>query len=82
MLVTFGISINIVTIPDSPAMVGTPTSYTRVMTTTSAHSDNTDGTTGTCNGSPSPYVPRLPSSAIKISSFDWDKGNRYSKWLV
>ena len=28
-----------------------------------------------------PYMPSLLSSAIKIPSSDWDKGNRYSEWL-
>ena len=52
------------------AVCRAPTSYTRTITTTIEHSDNTDGTTGTCNGSPTPYVPILSSSAIKIPSFD------------
>ena len=37
--------------------------------TTSACSHDTDGTTGTCNGSPTSYMPSSPSSAIKIPSF-------------
>ena len=57
------------------------TSYIRAITTTSACSDDTAGTTGTCNGSPMPYMPSLPSSVIKSPSFDWDMGIRYSYWL-
>ena len=78
VLTTFSISINMATMPGTPTMCRAPTSYTRVTTTTSAHSDDRDETTDTCNGSP---TPSLPSSGIKIPSFDWDKGNRYSKWL-
>ena len=81
VLITFSISMNVVTIPGTPAVWRAPTSYTRALTTTSACSDDTDGTTGTCNGSPKPYAHSLPSSAIKIPSFDWDKGNRNSEWL-
>ena len=64
----FSFWINMATIPDTPAVCKAPTSYT-------------NGTTGTCNGSPLPYMSSLPSSAIKIHSFDWGQGNRYSKWL-
>ena len=78
---TSSISMNMVTIPGTAVMCRVPTSYTRVMTTPGAHSDDTNGTTGTCSGSPTPYMFSLPSSAIKIPSFDWDKGNRYSEWL-
>ena len=42
-LMTFGISMNMVTIPDTPAVCRAPTSYTRAMITTSGCSDNTDG---------------------------------------
>ena len=68
-----------VNIPGTPAMCRA--SYTRAMITTSACHDYTDGTTGTYKGSPTPYMPNLLSSAITIPSFDWDKSNRYSKWL-
>ena len=81
VLTTFSISINMATIPGTPAMCRVPTSYTWAMTTTSAHSDDTDGTTGSYIGSPTPYIPILPLSAIRIPSFGWDRGNRYSKWL-
>ena len=81
VLMNFNISMNIVTISGIPAMCRATTSYTRAMATTSACSDDTDGATGACNGSSTPYLPSLPSSAIQIPSFDWDKCNRYSKWL-
>ena len=61
---------NMATMLGTLAMCWDPTSYTREPTTTSACSDDTDGTTGTCNGSPTLYVPHLPSSAIK-DSFLW-----------
>ena len=70
---TFSISMNMATIPSKPAMCRAPTSYTRATTTTRAHSDHTDRTTGTCNGSQTPFIPSLPSSSNKIPSFDWDK---------
>ena len=70
-----------VIIPGTQAMCRVPTSYTGTTTTTSAHSDDTDGTTGTCNGSPKHYLTSLCLFAIKIPSFDWDKGNGYSEWL-
>ena len=72
---------NMVTIPAHQLCAEAPTSYTRATTTTSAYSDDTDGTAGTCNGSPTPFMSSLPLSAIKITSFDRDKGNRYSEWL-
>ena len=81
VLMTFSISMNMAIIPGTPAVDRAQNFYTRAMTTTSACSDDTDETTGTCNGSPTPYVPILPSSAIKIPSIDWDKGNRNSEWL-
>ena len=81
VLMTFSISINLATIPGKPAVCRAPISYTRGMTTTSAHSDDTDETIGTCNGSATPYMPSLPSSVIRISSFDWENGNKYSEWL-
>ena len=81
VLMTCSISINLVTIQDTPGVCRALTSYPRATTTVSACFDDTDGTTGTCNGSQTPYVSSLPSSAIKIPSFDWDKGNRYSEWL-
>ena len=81
VLMIFSISMNMVTIPGTQAMCQVPTSYARVTTTTSAHCDDTDRTTGTCNGSPIHYVPSLPSSAIQIPAFDWNKDNRYSEWL-
>ena len=81
VLTTFSIPMNMVIIPGTPAMCRSPTSYTRAMTTTSACFDDTDGNTGTCNGSPTPYMPILPSSAIKIPSFHWDKGNRYFEYM-
>ena len=56
VLTTFSISMNMASI------------LTRAVTTTSAHLDDTNGTIGTCNGSPTPYVPSLPSSAIEIPS--------------
>ena len=65
----------------TPAVCRAQMSYARTMTTTGACSANTDGTTGTCNGSPIHYMLCLPTSAIKIPSFDWDKGSRYSEWL-
>ena len=70
-----------VTFPGTPAMCRAPTSYTKAMTSISAWCDNMDGTTCTCNGSPTPYVPSLPSSANRTPSLDWDRGNRYSEWL-
>ena len=81
VLANFSISMNMATIPGTPAMCRPQTSYTRTMTTASACCGDTDGTTGTCNCSPMPYMPCLLSSTIKIPSLDWDKGNRYSKWL-
>ena len=60
VLTTFSISITVVTIPGTQTMCRPSTSYTRETTTTSACSDDTDGTTGTCNSSPTPYVPSLP----------------------
>ena len=80
VLRTFSVSMNMVTIPGTPVMCRAPTSYSRATTTASACSDHTDRTTGTCNGSPKPYMPSFPSSTIKIHSFDWDK-LRYSEWL-
>ena len=58
MLTTLSISINMVTIPGKPAVYRTPTSYTGAMATIDPCSDDTNGTMGTCNGSPTPYVPR------------------------
>ena len=81
VLMPFTISMNMITIPCTPPMCRATTSYTRAMTTTSACGHDTGGTTGTHNGSSTPYKPILPSSAIKTPSFDWDNGNRYSKWL-
>ena len=78
VLMTFSISMNMVIIPDTPAMCRALISYTRTMTTTFACSDNTEGITGTCNGCPTPYMPCFSSSVIKIPSFGRDKGNRYS----
>ena len=45
VLTTFSISMNMATISGTPAMYRAPTSYTRGVTTTSAHSDETDRTT-------------------------------------
>ena len=70
VLMTFSISMNMVTIQGTLAMCRVQTSYIRVTTTTNACSDDTDGTIGACNGSPAPYVPSLPSSAIKLPCFD------------
>ena len=81
VLMTFSISMNMVNIPGTPVMCRAPTSYTRAATTTSACPDDTDKTTDTGNGSPTPYMPSLPSSANMTHSFAWDKGNRYSQWL-
>ena len=81
VLTTFSISMSMVSIPGTTAMCRAPTPSTRVTATTTACSDDTDGTRGTCNGSSTPYVPSLSSSAIRIPTFDWDMGNRYSEWL-
>ena len=81
VLITFSISMNMLTIPDTQAIYRALISYTRAKTTIIACSDNTEGITGTCNGCPTPYMPSFPSSLIKTPSFGRDKGNRYSKYL-
>ena len=80
MLMAFSILINMSTISSTLAMCRALTTYTRALTTPHAYSYDTDGPTGTLNGSPKLYAPTLPSSAIKIPSFDWDKGKRYPEW--
>ena len=52
------------------------------MITTSVCSDVTDGTTGTSNGSPTPYVPSLPSSAVKIPSLIGTLVTGTLEWLT
>ena len=70
-----------VAIPGTPAMCRVATSYTRQKLLLVLALTIQMRTTGTFNGSTTPYTSSLPSSAIKIPSFDWDKGNMYSDSL-